>query len=432
MPSARWNNDRLRILAAESRCGAADIERIAEELERHGTLTFKTLNTGLFPAATVAPTAGSGYENVWVRDNVFVAYAHFVRGQPRVAVNAAHSMMAFFEKSRPRFEAIAAGTVDPDDVKRRPHVRFDGESIAEIVDEKWSHAQNDALGYFVWLYSKLASTGTLTLDEHGARTLGLFPRYFQAIRYWQDEDSGHWEEVRKRSASSIGTVVAGLQELSTLVASERKIFRAAGLGSRFETALANLVEEGLRALGTILPSECVQPSPLQNRRYDAALIFLVYPLGIVRGPMADLVLYDVDRFLRGDLGTRRYLGDSYWAPDYDRLPPEQRTRDYSDDIETRDALLQRIGQEAQWCLFDPMLCALYGERHRETGSARDRERQVLHFHRALGQITADWRCPELYYLKDGEYIPNPHTPLLWTQANLAIALESMTSNRRRC
>ena len=240
--------------------------RIAEELGRRGTLTLKALATGLFPAALVDASAAPGYENVWVRDNVFVAYSRLVCGQPHVAVQAARSLMAFFEKSRPRFEAIIAGAVDPDDVMMRPHVRFDGERIEEITSQQWAHAQNDALGYFLWLCSRLGNAGTITLDEQWARTLALFPPYFGAIRYWQDEDSGHWEEGRKRAASSIGTVVAGLQGLLGLVASERRVFRAAGLGARFETAISDLVEEGVRALEGILPGECAQVSPLQNRR----------------------------------------------------------------------------------------------------------------------------------------------------------------------
>jgi glycosyl hydrolase family 15 len=428
MPRTHWNNDRLHALAGESVFSSQDVARIAEELERHGTLKVKALGTGLFPAAGVDSSAGSGYGNVWVRDNAFVAYAHLVGRQTQVAVKAARSLLAFFEKSRPRFEAITGGEVDPDDVMRRPHVRFDGERIAEITDQRWAHAQNDAFGYFLWLCARLGNAGALALDEEGARTLALFPAYFRAIRYWQDEDSGHWEEVRKREASSIGTVVAGLQGLLALVVSDRRVFRAAGFGARFETAIADLVEKGVRALEAILPSECVQLSPLQNRRYDAALIFLIHPLGVVRGPMADLILHDVDRFLTGAFGVRRYLGDSYFAPDYDRLTAGEGTRDWSNDIEARDALLEQIGQEAQWCLFDPMLSALYGERYRETGSSRDRERQILHFQRALAQVTADWRCPELYYLKEGVYVPNPHTPLLWTQANLSIALEWMQAD----
>ncbi len=241
MPSAHWNNDRLRALAAESRFSSHDLAQIEEELERRGTLTLRALGTGLFPAALVDASVGSGYESVWVRDNAFVAYAHLVRGQSQVATRTARALMTFFEKSRPRFEAIIAGEVDPDDVMSRPHVRFDGERIAEITVQHWAHAQNDALGYLLWLCSKLAQAGILELDEQGARTLALFPAYFRAIRYWQDEDSGHWEEVRKREASSIGTVAAGLQGLLTLVASDRRVFRAAGLAARFETTVADLV-----------------------------------------------------------------------------------------------------------------------------------------------------------------------------------------------
>jgi phosphorylase kinase alpha/beta subunit len=85
-------------------------------------------------------------------------------------------------------------------------------------------------------------------------------------------------------------------------------------------------------------------------------VFLLFPLDVISDrTMSALVLHDVDRFLAGDHGVRRYLGDSYWAPDYDvRLSAVERTRDFSDDIAARDALLSRIGDEAQWCLFDPM------------------------------------------------------------------------------
>ena len=54
-------------------------------------------------------------------------------------------------------------------------------------------------------------------DSEQLKCLADFPRYFAAIRYWQDEDSGHWEEVRKVLASSIGSVVAGLREFQRLM-----------------------------------------------------------------------------------------------------------------------------------------------------------------------------------------------------------------------
>ena len=66
-----------------------------------------------------------------------------------------------------------------------------------------------------------------------------------------------------------------------------------------------------------------------------------------------------------------------------------------------------------------------GRRYRETSSVADRERQVFHFNRSLAQITDDWRCAELYYLRQSEYVANPHVPLQWTQANLTVALDAL-------
>jgi phosphorylase kinase alpha/beta subunit len=142
--------------------------------------------------------------------------------------------------------------------------------------------------------------------------------------------------------------------------------------------------------------------------------------------MADRILGDVSHELTGHIGIRRYPGDSYWAPDYDvRLASSDQTRDFSDDLAARDALLERRGEEAQWCIFDPMLSALYGQRYLAGGTSIDREAQAWHFTRAVAQVTTEWRCPELYYLRRGAWVSNPHTPLLWTQANLRLALSGM-------
>lgn len=422
----RFHNSDLAALAPSGLYRASHLARIETGLRAHGTLEFVRLPSGLFPASPAAESiVSSGYANVWVRDNVYVAFAHHLSDRTPVAAGVAQALMAFFASSRSRFEDIISGAADPEDVSRRPHVRFDGHTLEEMSNERWPHAQNDALGYFLWLYAELAASGDVPLDEPALATLTLFPRYFAAIRFWQDEDSGHWEEGRKVSASSIGTVIAGLDALLLLARRHTKAFQSRG--SSLVNLTADLAERGRAALADILPHECAQISPIQNRRYDAALLFLVFPLNVLTDePMVDLLTHDVDRFLKGDIGIRRYLGDSYWAPDYeDRLPPDVRTRDFSEDMTTRDALLARLGDEAQWCLFDPILCAHYGRRFLTTRSQSDAERQVLHFNRALAQITPSWRCPELYYLRRGEYAPNPHVPLQWTQANLVVALRSM-------
>jgi GH15 family glucan-1,4-alpha-glucosidase len=420
-----FQNPDLAVLMPRGHYRAEDLSRIETALRDHGTLTFARLPSGLFPASSAGEAiASSGYANVWVRDNIYVAYAHHVSDQTPVAAGVARALVTFFADHRRRFQEIISGAVDPQDVSKRPHVRFDGHGLEEIPKQRWPHAQNDALGYFLWLYSKLAYSGHVPLDDLAVSTLALFPSYFEAVRFWQDEDSGHWEEVRKISASSIGAVVAGLEALLLLARERATTFRRQPFGASLVETTANLLERGRTALGNILPHECAQLSPSKNRRFDAALLFLLFPLEVVKGPMADLLLHDVNRFLKGEFGIRRYLGDSYWAPDYEeRLPAGERTRDFSEDMEVRDALLERIGDEAQWCLFDPILSAYYGRRFLEMRSSSDLEQQTLHFNRSLAQITASWQCPELYYLRHGEYVPNAHLPLQWTQANLVLALE---------
>ena len=142
-------------------------------------------------------------------------------------------------------------------------------------------------------------------------------------------------------------------------------------------------------------------------------MFLVYPVGVVGQAMADRIVGDVAAHLQGDVGIRRYIGDSYWCADYRELfPPEERSGDFSENLERRDRFLRR--QEAQWCIFDPIMSAIYGNRYLRSGIASDRERQIAYFNRSLGQITSTLQCPEAYFLERGEYVPNDNTPLLWT------------------
>jgi phosphorylase kinase alpha/beta subunit len=406
----------------------AQVHAVAAALEAHGTLRVEPLPTGLYAASSAGGPDASGYRHVWVRDNVYVALALWRSGEPARAAAVARGLLGFYGRHRRRFEvaAVAAG-FDARDVISRPHVRFDGLTLQEIPG-RWAHAQNDALGYCLWLAAMLAARRVFTPTVEEVETLQELVGYLEAIRFWDDEDSGHWEETRKISASSIGAVDAGLRAWRELLrAAQLRDVRLAGVtipeARMLEIAATALIDEAGRALVDILPAECTQPSPRQQRRYDAALLFLVHPLGVVHGALADRILADVHEQLEGAVGIRRYPGDSYWTPDYERrVARADRTRDYSDDIEARDALLDGPGREAQWCVFDPMLSALYGERRKAGGTDADRARQVAHFNRALAQVTGDWACPELYYERDGVLVPNPHTPLLWTQANLRLAL----------
>jgi GH15 family glucan-1,4-alpha-glucosidase len=393
-------------------------------LRDRGILDFPALANGLFPASTSGDAHVSGYGYVWVRDNIQIAAAHFLNGATSEAVATVRSLSAYFAEHRERFTAIINGIADPAKPMNRPHVRFDGKSLQELPDD-WAHAQNDALGYYLWLISSLVAAGISELEEYAASLAGLFVEYFNAIRFWADEDSGHWEEARKIEASSIGVVTAGLSKLKAALLLERSRFRDLAKAQDFPTRL-DLVEElvarGQAALDSILPNECIQNDPRKFRACDGAQLFLIYPAAIISEAAADTIIERVLAQLAGEFGIRRYRGDSYWCANYKRLlPTGQRSRNVSETIAERDALLSP-GEEAQWCIFDPILSAIYANRYLASRNAADRERQLFFLNRALGQVTPDFRCPEAYYLEDGVYVPNDNSPLLWSQANLWTSL----------
>ncbi len=407
------------------------IEQILAFLTANGTFHFPVLPNGLFSAigGESSESQITGYGNVWLRDNVHIAWAHLaVLEDPSTAVACVTSLMQFYGRYSHRFVDIIEGRSDFNEPMNRPHIRFNGSQLNEL-DEKWSHAQNDALGYLLWLTCRLIQRHQWTLNSDQWNIIANLVHFLATIRYWQDEDSGHWEEVRKIAASSIGTALAGLTLLRQLC-EQPEIASALQSTDRpvSPVLLADLVQHGQVALHQILPAECIQTDVAKHRQYDAALLFLIYPLNIVDQGMADAIINRVTGQLQGPVGIRRYPGDSYWCADYkDLLGAEQRTADFSDNLQARDSLL-KPGMEAQWCIFDPIISCIYARRFQNSNAAADRQKQVAYLRRSLAQLTGHtsrfgaWRCPESYFCERGEWVPNDITPLLWTQANLWQAL----------
>ncbi len=407
-------------------------------LKQQGTFEFPKLNSGLFPAASGIGSEfeATGYRSVWVRDNVHIAYAHFQIGEIDVALDCMRALATFLSKQRFRFENVITSGTEHSNPMNRPHIRFNGDDLTEL-SEKWAHAQNDALGYFLWLYGLLVASQDLAVDEIDWELIANLIHYFEVIEYWQDEDSGHWEETRKISASSIGTVKQSLEQwLDTLLQ-----FVPAGVArlaaAKFPVTIEKiqrLHDLGEAALLEILPAECIQSEPQKYRWYDGALVFLCYPLSTLSRTMHDQVLEEVSTKLLGPNGIRRYEGDSYWCADYKEfLAADQRAVDFSDDLAGRDRLL-KPGAEAQWCIFDPAISCAYARRYsndHQNGFGLDEKtllKQIGHLQRSLSQLTdashslGAYRCPESYFRSRGVWIPNDITPLLWTQANLIQAL----------
>jgi phosphorylase kinase alpha/beta subunit len=397
--------------------------KIEEILESYRTHEILPIAHGLFTASpSQAPDSLTGYQNVWIRDNVMVANSFRLRGRLAPAIACMKGLTLFLETQRPRFHDIIADVTRAlkEDANRRPHIRFTAQSLGELP-EKWPHAQNDALGHALWFRFILANEGSLPLTAEDYEVFRLFPDYFEAIEFWRDEDSGAWEEGRKVNNSSVGAVVAGLEEM-------RRYFSASAPASApgvvpISTGRAEklevLIQKGTERLATTLPFE----GP-PERRVDSALLLLLHPLNVISSrPMQDAILKLVQARLKGPYGIKRYAGDSYFCQDYDEwFSPSQMSSDFSDRLDFRDAFLQP-NCEAQWCIFDPLLSIIYGQRFLADPTDKSSfSSQIHYFNRSLAQVTADGQCPELYFLKQGRYVPNAHTPLAWTQANQALAL----------
>ena len=399
------------------------LAKLKKFLATHRTHNIKPIANGLFAASSSqAADAPSGYQNVWIRDNVMVADSFRRRGDTATAVSCMQGLSLFLATQLPRFRAI---TKDPSrqhrkDPQRRPHIRFSADTLTELP-EVWPHAQNDALGQALWFRFVLANDGLFPFSASEYEIYREFPPYFEAIEYWHDRDSGAWEEGYKTNNSSVGAVLAGLEEM--LKFHNSGSLDTPGVANSLSASdlktLKSLIAKGRHRLETTLPFE----SP-PERLADSALLLLIHPLHVLQSREdEDAVLSLVQARLRGDVGIRRYAGDSYFCQDYDEwFPPRQMSADFSDRLEYRDALLQP-NCEAQWCLFDPLLSIIYGQRFLADRSDRGNlEKQLFYFNRSLAQLTDTGQCPELYFLKRGSYIPNSHTPLAWTQANQALAL----------
>lgn len=409
-----------------------DLRELFELLNKNNTFYFKKLTNGLFPAADLGDqNSYTNYHKVWVRDNFYIAYSHYVNGKEEECIQVVRSLGNFFYKYKHRFENVINGTADYTNPMNRPNIRFNGDDLSEST-ENWAHAQNDALGYYFWLLIKLANEKKIELSNEEQYLFVLFILYFQKLEFWKDEDSGHWEETRKIEASSIGPVTAALIKALTYLKDNASVDFAFD-GKKIDTAfIEELIEQGKNALLKILPNECIQKDKLKYREADSALLFLIYPLDIPYGflgneELEDTIIQNIINNLQGDYGIRRYLGDSFWTADTKKKQSQDEiTADYSDRIEDRNKN-HILGEEAQWCIFDSILSIIYGIKFQRKGKEEYKKLQTHYFNRALGQITGDdcifgsFKCPEMYYLEDGEYVVNDTVPLLWGQANLWMA-----------
>ena len=108
-----FHNSALATLVPEGNYRAADLAHIEAALSEHRTLTFVRLPSGLYSASSAGESiASTGYANVWVRDNIYVAFAHHAIGASHVATEVVRALRRLspnvaVRRSKKSFQASA-------------------------------------------------------------------------------------------------------------------------------------------------------------------------------------------------------------------------------------------------------------------------------------------------------------------------------------
>jgi len=147
------HNDELKEYIKQD-YSVADIDHIHDILLQNDSLNFPTVeNRGLFKAALTIATNDSqqedqestGYDNVWIRDNIHVSFAHYIQQKYDIVSSNLDDIVAFWMKYKNRWYNCISGIVDYNQhIMERPHIRFNGTLLQEN-EQQWSHAQNDAM-----------------------------------------------------------------------------------------------------------------------------------------------------------------------------------------------------------------------------------------------------------------------------------------------
>ena len=307
------------------------------------------------------------YSYVWIRDVFYVVLPFLTTPSVRYE-EAYHALFDLFKgyewkidihtKKRPRylFEYI--------------HARY-SKDLKEIPVE-WGHAQNDAIGAFLWGVGEGIRHGQKVIrDEHDLSILQKLVNYLECVRYWEAEDNGMWEENMELHASSVGACVAGLKAVKLLVEVKEELIKRG--------------EETLRAL---LPRES------RSKETDLALLSLIYPYRVVDRKTALEILDNVTQKLERTYGCIRYENDQYY----------------------------NAGSEAEWCFGFPWLGLCYSELSME-------DRAKVYLEKTKRIMPEDWHIPELYI--GGTEQPNGNQPLGWAVAMSYAFFEKMNQQSQK-
>jgi len=342
-------------------------------IERHlDILKGLQYPSGLFAASK--KDVSTGYDKSWLRDNFYETLAFEIICDWKTVEKTYEAILEIFLRYEQKIDAAIAHK--PQARFEYIHARFHPETFDEFWED-WGNKQNDAIGCILFRLGELEINlkRSIIKTPDQTRIINKLVKYLNSIEYWQDKDSGMWEEAEEVHASSIGACVAGLKSISRVPDIEvPKI----------------LIRKGEKALNAILPRE----SP--SKFTDLSLLSLIWPYNVVNPEQRQQILENVEYHLLRERGIIRYKGDRYYNKNADG-----------------------VSEEAEWTFGLSWLAIIY----QKLGNS-EKARELMK--NLISEDTPEG-IPELYYSNSPEY--NENTPLGWSESLFIVALYEMDQRR---
>ncbi|HVM73634.1 MAG TPA: glycoside hydrolase family 15 protein [Candidatus Paceibacterota bacterium] len=324
--------------------------------------------SGLFAASKKG--IGTGYDKAWLRDNFYECLAFEVVGDLDTVKKTYRAILDIFKKHESKIDHAISSK--PQYTHQYIHPRYNPTTFEEYWEE-WGNKQNDSIGCILFKLGELEQRkkGLIIESNDDRRIVQKLVWYLSTLEYWNDPDSGMWEENQELHASSIGACLAGLMMARHIEGIE---------------VPDELIEKGSAALRTVLPRESA------GKFVDLSLLSLIWPYHILTEDETREVLKNVEYHLLRDRGVIRYKGDRY----YNKNPDGH-------------------SEEAEWCFGLSWLAIIYEQLGNE-------EKAAEYLEKAKAAVSKTG-VPELYYSNSTKY--NDNTPLGWSESLFIVALHEV-------
>ena len=347
---------------------------IKQHLNILKSLEYKS---GLFAASS--KKVGTGYDKSWLRDNFYECIAFEIIGDWDTVEKTYNSLLEIFLKHEEKIDW--AINKKPEHKHEYIHARFHPETFEEFWED-WGNKQNDSIGAILFRIGELEHhhKRSVLSNENHVRIVNKLVKYLGSIEYWQDSDSGMWEENEEVHASSVGACIAGLTAVNKLPQIN---------------VPPELIKNGKATLKKLLPRES------DTKFIDLSLLSLIWPYNVVTKKQREDILKNVEYLLLRKKGVIRYKNDHY----YNKNP-------------------DRYSEEAEWTFGLSWLAIIY--------ERLGNKLKADYFIREAIATDTSKGMPELYFSNTDKF--NENTPLGWSEALFIVALHDINKkfiNKRK-